>query len=82
MAPCAFSTEPLYIGSTVSRNHFPDTWMWGQRGEEVEARLSVRAGFWQPVSKLIRIHHFGVVCAANEEDLETAGAVGTIQQLI
>lgn len=45
----------------------------------MEAQLS---GFWQPVSKLIRMHHFSVVCAASEEDLETAGAVGTTQQLI
>lgn len=34
------------------------------------------------MSELIYIHHLSMACAANEEDQETAGAVGTTQQLI
>lgn len=35
---CLFHRAVVYRLDTVSRNHFPDTWAWGQRGEEMEAQ--------------------------------------------
>lgn len=68
------------MGVPVSRDYIPDTWGWEQKGAEMEAHLSVTAGFWQPVSRHIQVHHRSLECAASEQDQEMAGFSSSLEK--
>lgn len=40
-----FPQSHCLLAAPVSRNYFPGTWGWGQKGEEMGAQLSVTSGF-------------------------------------
>lgn len=78
---CLFPQSHCELAVPVSRDLIPDTCGWGQKGEEMEAHLSVTAGSWQPVSGHMHAHHLSLECAASEENQEMAGTGGQTQQL-